>query len=111
MSLADFGLSFLLEPLGSPVGSNLRSTCRTDIRVEKAGVAKNPGGVLIQTREYRAPEILFGGEFCARSDVWSLGCMVYRTHYRGEFLMDPKKRTRVEREMDVEHLAMMMQRS
>lgn len=106
--LADFGLSALLEPqnthseLARAVGRKKEFVCT------KSGVVSNVNGTMIQTREYRAPEILFGMDFTARTDVWSLGCMVYEM-ITGDFLVDPKRKTRVEKEMDVEHLAMIMQ--
>jgi serine/threonine-protein kinase SRPK3 len=40
---------------------------------EKIGSAKHT----IQTRYYRAPEILLGIEYNEKSDVWALGCTIY----------------------------------
>uniref|UniRef100_A0A8B9SH88 Homeodomain interacting protein kinase 4 n=1 Tax=Anas platyrhynchos TaxID=8839 RepID=A0A8B9SH88_ANAPL len=34
----------------------------------------------IQTRFYRAPEILLGLPFCEKMDMWSLGCVVAELH-------------------------------
>lgn len=117
--LADFGLSVALKPpntlmstsrgaksdqtaLGSLLGS------KKEFLVEKAGTVTNLHGTMIQTREYRAPEVLIGLDFNTRTDLWSVGCMVFEL-ITGEFLMDPKRCTRNERMMDVEHLVMMMQ--
>jgi serine/threonine protein kinase len=107
-TLADFGLSLLLEPntTSDPIAQQV--VARKELNVPKAGHLRNERGMLIQTREYRAPEVLFGTDFNCRTDVWSLGCMTYEL-LTGDFLMDPKRKTTVEREMDVEHLAMMMQ--
>eukprot|EP00759_Apiculatamorpha_spiralis_P036395 PhF_6_TR36544/c3_g1_i1/m.53898/K08832/SRPK3, STK23; serine/threonine-protein kinase SRPK3 len=106
VKVADFGLSFLLEPNNTPCPLARKIGTRS-LRVNQPGVAINTG-VLIQTREYRAPEVLFGTNFTPRSDVWSLGCVVFEL-ITGDFLLDPKKRTKVEKEMDIEHLAMVMQ--
>jgi len=106
--IADFGLSALLEPINTYNDAARAVGQKKEFRVSKSGLVSNVNGTLIQTREYRAPEILFGTDFCPRTDVWSLGCIVYEL-ITGDFLMDPKRKTRVEREMDVEHLAMMMQ--
>lgn len=106
--LADFGLSALLEPSNTHVEPARSVGRKKEFMCLKSGTVSNVGGTMIQTREYRAPEILFGTDFNARSDVWSLGCMVYEM-ITGDFLMDPKRKTRVEKEMDIEHLAMMMQ--
>ena len=132
VNLADFGLSVLVEPQlplatagtsedgsplyvnadGSPLSERQRAVrdvgAKRSFRVSRAGVVSNSNGVLIQTREYRAPEILLGCDFNARTDVWSVGCIVYEL-ITGDFLLDPKRKTSVEREMDVEHLAMVMQ--
>lgn len=106
--LADFGLSVLLEP-STNNNEQVRAVGRKkEFLCTKAGQVTNVNGTMIQTREYRAPEILFGTDFCPRSDVWSVGCMVYEM-ITGDFLVDPKRKTRVEKEMDVEHLAMMIQ--
>nr|CCC91261.1 putative protein kinase [Trypanosoma congolense IL3000] len=115
--IADFGLSVALKPpkTNDPTSKNNRdATVKSTIEskkefpVEKAGTVKNARGTMIQTREYRAPEILMGMDFNTHTDMWSVGCMVFEL-ITGEFLMDPKRRTRNERLMDVEHLAMIMQ--
>ena len=46
-------------------------------------------GVEIQTREYRAPEILLGKPFNTRTDLWSVGCIAYEL-ITGRYLFDPK---------------------
>ena len=118
--LADFGLSALLEPPGSaatwaalcpsinPSVFAPLMRCKKNFNVTTPGVVDNLRGTLIQTREYRAPEVLLGLDFTCATDVWSVGCMAFEL-ITGNFLMDPKKKTRDTREMDVEHLAMMMQ--
>lgn len=32
---------------------------------------------MIQTRYYRAPEVILGYKWNENSDIWSLGCLVY----------------------------------
>ena len=44
--------------------------------------------ILIQTRQYRAPEVLLGMTFDASADIWSFGCMVYEL-LTGYFLFAP----------------------
>lgn len=118
--LADFGLSALLEPPGSAqlwmsACSNVDASllaplmrCKKNFPVTRSGVVDNHRGTLIQTREYRAPEVLLGLDFTSATDVWSVGCMTFEL-LTGNFLMDPKRKTREPRDMDIEHLAMMMQ--
>ncbi|KAH9260989.1 hypothetical protein BASA81_000685 [Batrachochytrium salamandrivorans] len=44
----------------------------------------------IQTRQYRAPEVILGTpEYDEHADGWSLACMVFEL-YTGEFLFDPE---------------------
>ena len=45
---------------------------------------------IIQTREYRSPEVIMGGEYDETADIWSLGCMIFEL-VTGEYLFDPKK--------------------
>lgn len=116
--LADFGLSAVLETSSSPTYFSKDSSTRSllsrllsrkkEFPVSRPGVVDNTRGTLIQTREYRAPEVLLGMHFTCETDVWSVGCLVFEL-ITGEFLMDPKRRTKNERQMDVEHFAMMIQ--
>eukprot|EP00758_Cryptobia_borreli_P006002 Tbor_TRINITY_DN5044_c0_g1::TRINITY_DN5044_c0_g1_i1::g.14295::m.14295/K08832/SRPK3, STK23; serine/threonine-protein kinase SRPK3 len=109
VSIADFGLSVVLEPTNTNNAAARAVGVKRGFSVKVPGIVSNASnGTLIQTREYRAPEILLGCDFNCRSDIWSIGCIVYEL-ITGDFLMDPKRKTRNEREMDVEHLAMMMQ--
>lgn len=45
---------------------------------------------VIQTREYRSPEVILDGEYDATADIWSLACMVFELA-TGDYLFDPKK--------------------
>lgn len=107
VTVADFGLSLLLEPASSSRAKQLGS--HRPPNVNEPGILSNASvGILVQTREYRSPEVLFGIDLNCRSDLWSLGCMVYEL-VTGDFLLNPKRKTRVEREMDIEHVAMISQ--
>lgn len=44
----------------------------------------------IQTRYYRAPEVILGIKYNEKIDIWSIGCMIYEL-YTGEILFDPDK--------------------
>ena len=43
---------------------------------------------LIQTRYYRAPEVLLGLPYDTSTDIWSLGCMIFELA-TNEYLFDP----------------------
>ena len=45
---------------------------------------------IIQTRQYRSPEVLIGVNYNETSDIWSLACMVFEL-VTGDFLFQPEK--------------------
>jgi serine/threonine-protein kinase SRPK3 len=45
---------------------------------------------LIQTRQYRAPEVLFRSKYDESADLWSLACTVFEL-VTGDLLFEPKK--------------------
>ncbi|CAO3588022.1 unnamed protein product [Absidia cylindrospora] len=44
---------------------------------------------LIQTRQYRSPEVIVGMSWNDRADIWSLGCLVFEL-LTGDYLFDPR---------------------
>ncbi|KAH3680893.1 hypothetical protein WICMUC_000036 [Wickerhamomyces mucosus] len=44
----------------------------------------------IQTRQYRAPEVLLGSQWGCSADLWSLACMIFEL-VTGDYLFDPVK--------------------
>lgn len=57
----------------------------------------------IQTRQYRAPEVLLGHKYDTSADIWSLGCMTFEL-LTGDLLFDPREGPDYDRDED--HLAM-----
>ena len=45
---------------------------------------------IIQTRQYRSPEVLLGVNYNETSDIWSLACIVFEL-VTGDFLFQPEK--------------------
>ena len=45
---------------------------------------------IIQTRQYRSPEVLLGINYNESSDIWSLACMIFELA-TGDFLFEPRK--------------------
>lgn len=45
---------------------------------------------VIQTREYRSPEVILEGVYDETADIWSLACMIFEL-ITGDYLFDPKK--------------------
>ncbi|ESW98342.1 hypothetical protein KL918_003912 [Ogataea parapolymorpha] len=42
----------------------------------------------IQTRQYRAPEVILGANWGCSSDIWSVGCLLFEL-LTGDYLFDP----------------------
>ena len=61
---------------------------------------------IIQTREYRSPEVILEGEYDTSADIWSLACMVFEM-VTGDYLFDPKKGKTYTKNDD--HLASIME--
>lgn len=60
----------------------------------------------IQTRQYRAPEVLVGHKYDTAADIWSLGCMCFEL-LTGDLLFDPREGPDYDRDED--HLAMIQE--
>ena len=71
----------------------------------------NPLNDLIQTRQYRAPEVLLGRNYDTSADIWSLGCMTFelllRKHLFDPSFLDKREETLSNRsDFDGVHLSM-----
>jgi serine/threonine protein kinase len=60
----------------------------------------------IQTRQYRAPEVLVGAPYDTSADMWSVACIVFEL-LTGDLMFDPQAGKNWNREED--HLALMME--
>jgi len=60
----------------------------------------------IQTRQYRAPEVLIGAPYDTAADMWSLACILFEL-LTGDLMFDPHAGKSWSREED--HLALMME--
>eukprot|EP00300_Choanocystis_sp_HF-7_P009154 c16288_g1_i1.p1 GENE.c16288_g1_i1~~c16288_g1_i1.p1 ORF type:complete len:660 (+),score=148.04 c16288_g1_i1:20-1999(+) len=60
----------------------------------------------IQTRQYRSPEVMLGGEYNETADIWSLACLVFEM-VTGDYLFDPQAGVRYDRDED--HLAQVIE--
>ena len=61
---------------------------------------EDPHDILINTRQYRGPEVILGNGWGTKSDIWSAGCIFFEL-YTGEMLFATHE--------SMEHLALMEQ--
>eukprot|EP01018_Ginkgo_biloba_P025358 Gb_07400 [translate_table: standard] len=60
----------------------------------------------IQTRQYRAPEVIIGSKYSTPADIWSFACIAFELA-TGDVLYDPRSGDGFDRDDD--HLALMME--
>lgn len=60
----------------------------------------------IETRQYRAPEVILGGDWGCSTDLWSTGCLIFEL-ITGDYLFDPKAAGSYSRDDD--HLAQIVE--
>eukprot|EP00466_Bigelowiella_natans_P020865 jgi/Bigna1/57509/fgenesh1_pm.17_\ len=63
---------------------------------------------VISTRQYRSPEVILGCDICAKTDMWSLGCLIYEL-LTGDYLFDPEHEETSRVPRDESHLQLMME--
>jgi serine/threonine protein kinase len=104
--LGDFGLAMVLEHKHelAPPGVN--------IYPQDYVVMNHNHGMVLQTREYRAPEVLLGQDFNVKIDVYSIACIIVEL-ITGDYLWDPKNTVPArycytESEIDKEHFQHMI---
>jgi len=60
----------------------------------------------IQTRQYRAPEVIIGANYSTSADIWSLACIIFELLV-GDLMFDPQTGKNWHRDED--HLAMIIE--
>jgi len=60
----------------------------------------------VQTRQYRAPEVILGIKYDTSADMWSMACMAFEL-VTGDLLFEPKKGSSFDKNDD--HLAQMIE--
>ncbi|KAJ3918910.1 kinase-like protein [Lentinula edodes] len=61
----------------------------------------------IQTRQYRAPEVILGAKWGTSADMWSLACVLFELITGGDYLFDPASGSRYSKDDD--HIAQIME--
>jgi len=62
----------------------------------------------IQTRQYRAPEVIIGAGYDTAADIWSYACLVFEL-LTGELLFDPRTRPNATYSRNEDHIALMVE--
>eukprot|EP00669_Euglena_mutabilis_P009681 TRINITY_DN452_c0_g1_i1.p1 TRINITY_DN452_c0_g1~~TRINITY_DN452_c0_g1_i1.p1 ORF type:complete len:708 (+),score=158.75 TRINITY_DN452_c0_g1_i1:367-2490(+) len=104
--ISDFGLAMVLEHAHALAPPGVH------IYPQDCVVMNHNHGMVIQTREYRAPEVLLGQDFNVKIDIYSIACIMIEL-ITGEYIWDPKntvlkRHSRSEQEIDREHLQHMI---
>ncbi|KAJ4468783.1 kinase-like domain-containing protein [Lentinula aciculospora] len=61
----------------------------------------------IQTRQYRAPEVILGAKWGISADMWSLACVLFELITGGDYLFDPASGSRYSKDDD--HIAQIVE--
>ncbi|KZT33954.1 kinase-like protein [Sistotremastrum suecicum HHB10207 ss-3] len=61
----------------------------------------------IQTRQYRAPEVILGAPWGPSADMWSAACLFFELLTGGDYLFDPASGSRYSKDDD--HIAQIME--
>jgi len=61
----------------------------------------------IQTRQYRAPEVILGAQWGPTADLWSTACVIFELLTGGDYLFDPATASRYSKDDD--HLAQIIE--
>lgn len=57
---------------------------------------------VIQTRQYRSPEVIVGCKWTNEADMWSTACMIFEL-LTGEFLFDPRAGSKYNKDDGKDH--------
>ncbi|KPA73778.1 putative protein kinase [Leptomonas pyrrhocoris] len=74
-------------PRRSPLSALASLTALRRLELDVVRNQRYTRGATVQSREYRAPEVVLGNFFLPSCDVWSIGCVAYEL-VTGRFLMD-----------------------
>ncbi|KAI7865603.1 kinase-like domain-containing protein [Spinellus fusiger] len=61
---------------------------------------------IIQTRQYRSPEVIVGAKWTERADMWSVACLIFEL-LTGDYLFDPRSGKKYDKDDD--HLGQMVE--
>ncbi|OAD76332.1 hypothetical protein PHYBLDRAFT_11687, partial [Phycomyces blakesleeanus NRRL 1555(-)] len=93
----------------SPDGESTQAFDQITVKIADFGNAcwtKGDYTHIIQTRQYRSPEVIVGAKWTERADMWSMACLVFEL-LTGDYLFDPRSGKKYDKDDD--HLGQMME--
>ena len=104
-SNSEYSYKYSISDSDSEVNNiDINDIKKNDIKLSDFGTAiktKYLDNDIIQTRYYRAPEVILRNKYNESIDVWSIGCILYEL-YTGKVLFNPEKDS--ETTTDQQHL-------
>lgn len=82
IKLTDFGISVLLENRKENYYNMVNSILKEQLNHESKNNIRNTQRIKAFTLSYVAPEVLLFGQPSAKSDIWSLGVIMYELFYQ-----------------------------
>mmetsp|Transcript_2610 Transcript_2610/g.5979 ORF Transcript_2610/g.5979 Transcript_2610/m.5979 type:complete len:582 (-) Transcript_2610:466-2211(-) len=110
-SRTNIDTDLLPVPMSRQTSSSTIDHEEAEVKICDLGNACNLGCLatsIISTRQYRSPEVILGLPWGTKTDVWSLGCVIFEL-LTGDYCFDPQAERANNLTRDEHHLQLMME--